>query len=343
MYQKPVFSQNISEQNSFDFLRLLFAFSVFVAHFGGLTSNKIYFPISSQMAVSGFFIISGFLITRSFYRSKNIWDYSLKRIRRIIPAYLLVVVICAVLLSVVSSLSFQDYFTSKTFLKYLVSNVSFLNFLQPILPEVFTTNPLPFVNGSLWTIKVELCLYAFLPIIALCLRKKPVFALIGFYVFSFLYSLLMNHLADSSGNSIYDFLQKQFPGQIRFFVSGAIILIYFDFIVKKRVKWFLPVSAGVFLTRYFFNNPIIDFLYPFSFAVLIVCCAYYFKRISILTKYGDFSYGFYLFHFPIIQIFVHFGILKENPVLLFLVCFVIIYSLSALSWHLLEKRMLKRS
>ena len=115
MYQKPIFSPNISGHNSFDFLRLLFAFSVFIAHFGGLTSNKIYFPISASMAVSGFFIISGFLITRSFYRSKNLLDYSLKRIRRVFPAYMLVVVVFAVLLSAVSLLSFQDYFTSKTF------------------------------------------------------------------------------------------------------------------------------------------------------------------------------------------------------------------------------------
>jgi len=342
MYQKPVFSSNISEHNSFDFLRLLFAFSVFVAHFGVLTSNKIYFPVSSPMAVSGFFIISGFLITHSFYRSKNLWDYSLKRIKRVVPAYLLVVVTFAVLLSMVSLLSFQDYFTSKTFSKYLISNVLFLNFLQPTLPEVFTANPLPFVNGSLWTIKVELCLYAILPLIALCSRKKPFFVFSVFYLLSFLYSLLMNYLADGSGNDIYGFLQRQFFGQIRYFISGAIILFYFDFIVKERVKYFLPIAAVVFLTKYFFSHWLVDFLYPFSFAVLIVFCAYYFKKISILTKYGDFSYGFYLFHFPVIQIMIHFGFFKENPVLLFVLCFFVILLFSVLSWHLLEKRVLKR-
>jgi peptidoglycan/LPS O-acetylase OafA/YrhL len=295
------------------------------------------------MAVSGFFIISGFLIMRSFYRSKNLWDYSLKRIKRIVPAYMSVVALCAVFLSTISSLSFHEYFSSNSFYKYFISNILFLNFLQPALPEVFTTNPLPFVNGSLWTIKVELCLYAVLPLIVFCLKKKPILPLAVFYILSLLYSFIMNSLADSSGNSFYNFLQRQFPGQLLYVVSGSIILFYFDFIVKQQVKYFLPASAFIFLIRYFVSNWTIELFYPFSFAVLIVCCAYYLKKLSILTKFGDFSYGLYLFHFPVIQVFVHFGILEENPVLLFIVCFTVIFSLSALSWHLLEKKALKRN
>ena len=162
------FSPNISLPNSFDFFRLLFAFSVFVGHFGVLTSyNTLWFPISPSMGVGGFFIISGFLITRSYYKSKNLLDYSLKRIRRIVPAYMLIVLVCAVFLSFLSSLPLQEYFSNKIFFKYLIANISFLNFIQPTLPEVFTHNLLPYVNGSLWTIKVEICLYAFVPVLVL--------------------------------------------------------------------------------------------------------------------------------------------------------------------------------
>jgi peptidoglycan/LPS O-acetylase OafA/YrhL len=336
------FSSEISKENSFDFLRLFFAFAVFVSHFSILTATKIYFPISSAMAVAGFFTISGFLIMRSFYRSKNIWDYFQKRIRRIVPAYLLIVVLCAFLFSFISSLSLNEYFTSKTFFKYLICNGLFLNFLQPTLPEIFITNALPFVNASLWTIKVELCLYAILPLIAVILKKKPIFVLVGIYIFAVLYSLFFNYLAEKTGNSTYEFLERQFPGQLRFFISGVIILFYFDFI-KNKLKWFLPIVAMVFIVRYFINISVIEFLFPISFAILIIFCAYYFKKLSIFTKFGDLSYGFYLFHFPVIQLFVHFGILKENPVLLFIACFAVIYFLSFLSWHFLEKRILKRS
>ena len=143
------FSADISKENSFDFFRLLFAFSVFVAHFGILTSHKIaWYPISSAMGVGGFFIISGFLITRSYYRSRSLADYTVKRIRRIVPAYMLVVIACAVFLSFLTSLSWQEYFTSKEFFKYLSANISFLNFIQPTLPEVFTNNLLPYINVS---------------------------------------------------------------------------------------------------------------------------------------------------------------------------------------------------
>jgi peptidoglycan/LPS O-acetylase OafA/YrhL len=336
------FSPNISKENGFDVLRLFFAFSVFIGHFGVLTPVHIYWPVSPSMGVAGFFIISGFLITRSYYRSSGFWDYAVKRIRRIVPAYFFIVIASALLLSFVSSLSLQEYFTSKDFYQYLAANLSFLNFIQPTLPGVFTDNLLPFVNGSLWTIKVELALYTFLPFLALFLKRKIGFVLFGTYMFSLLFYYFMSYLHDSSNNALYLILRRQFLGQIRFFVAGVIVLFYFDFIIERNIKWFLYPSVFIFLLRYVVQSWIIDCLFPLSFAVLIIWFAYYFGKLSVLSRYGDFSYGFYLFHFPIIQVFVHSGWFKENPVLLLLACFGSILLLSCLSWHLLEKHILKR-
>ncbi|MDR2840738.1 MAG: acyltransferase [Paludibacter sp.] len=337
------FSPQISNENSFDFLRLFFAFSVFVAHFGVVTSYKIYFPVSATMAVAGFFIISGFLITRSYYRSKNLIDFSLKRIRRIVPAYFLVVILCAVLLFFVSSLSFGDYFMSKHFFKYLIANSLFVNFVEPTLPGVFTENFCPqLVNGSLWTIKVELALYATVPFIAILLKKKKLLALLGIYLLSFVFSYTMFWIAEKYNNELFIMLQRQFVGQLKFFISGVILLFYFDFIIEKYDKIFFPVAAIIFLLRYFVSFWVIEFFYPIAFAIIIVWCAYKFKKLAIFTRAGDFSYGFYLFHFPIIQIFMYLGWFKDSPVLLFIVCFLTVYCLSGISWHLLEKRILRR-
>ena len=341
---KKVFSPDISNGNSFDFLRVFFAFSVFFAHFKELTGTAgsfIYWPISASMGVAGFFIISGFLITRSYYRSPNLLNYITKRVRRIVPAYFFVVVICAFSLSLVSSLSFQEYFTSKVFFKYLTANLAFLNFIQPTLPGVFSSNPFPFVNGSLWTIKIELALYAFVPLMIIFLKRKPVFVFICLYISSSLIRYGLGQLDNSSYSASIILLSRPLFGQVCFFVSGAILLFYFDFF-KKKIKWVLPLSIIVFTSKYFLSYWVIEFFYPLSFAILIISFAYCFKELAFISKYGDFSYGVYLYHYPIIQLFTHRECLRENPVLLFCICLGILVLLSWLSWHLLEKQFLKR-
>ena len=329
---REIFSPQVSEKNSFDFLRLLFAFSVFISHFGKLTHTKIYFPISAPMGVAGFFIISGFLVTQSYYRSSGIWNYCIKRIRRIVPAYLLIVIACAFGFSLISTLPLEEYFTSSTFYRYLIANMGFMNFIQPDLPGVFTKNVEPHVNGSLWTIKVELMVYAFIPIMAFFLRRKPVFVLTGLYILSFFVCYLFDH----SGKAIFGILK-----QIQFVVSGVLVLFYFDFF-KNKLKILLPIAIAVVLSRYFVHYLLINFLFPVAFAILIISFAYYVKQLAVISRYGDFSYGIYLFHYPVIQLCVHFGGTKIHPALLFIICFVPIVLLSVLSWHLLEKRMLKR-
>ena len=336
------FSSAISEKNCFDFLRFIFAFSVFCSHFCVSTGNNlIKWPISASMGVSGFFVISGFLIMKSYYRSSGLVDYGLKRIKRIFPAYMLTVVLCAFLFSFVSSLSFSDYFSSTTFYKYLFANLSFLNFIQPTLPGVFESNHLPYVNASLWTIKVELSLYAVVPLLVLFVKKKPIKLFVSVYILSFVFSWIMTYFSNKFDNSLLLLLRRQFLGQIIYFISGVILLFYFDQI-KTQTKWLVPVSILVVVLKYYFSFLLLDLFYPFCFTVLIIWFAYYFKKLSIFSKYGDCSYGFYLFHFPVIQLFIHFGWLKQNPVLLFVVCFCVILSLSYLSWHLLEKKFLKR-
>jgi hypothetical protein len=82
-----------------------------------------------------FFVVSGFLIARSYESSSSLKSYISKRIRRIVPAYLLVVFLCAILLSLVSTYSFREYFSNTQVYKYLFWNSIFLNFKAPWLPE----------------------------------------------------------------------------------------------------------------------------------------------------------------------------------------------------------------
>jgi hypothetical protein len=62
-------------------------------------------------------------------------------------------------LSLFSNISTSEYFRSPQLFKYFIVNVFFMNFLQPSLPGVFVENGSQAVNGSLWTIKLEIGFY----------------------------------------------------------------------------------------------------------------------------------------------------------------------------------------
>jgi peptidoglycan/LPS O-acetylase OafA/YrhL len=226
----------------------------------------------------------------------------------------------------------------------LAANLCFLNFIQPSLPGVFSYNIIPdVVNGSLWTLKVEVMLYIFVPLVVpFLVKRKSIFVFAGLYLFSFLFKYFMDYSYDNTGKTIYILLGKQFLGQIRFFISGAILLFYFDFF-KNKMKWIFPMAFLIFMARYFTLHWVFAFFYPLAFAVILITFAYYFKKLGAISKYGDLSYGIYLYHYPVIQLFVHLGWMKESPLLLFFTCLCLLVILSWLSWHLLEKRFLKRT
>jgi peptidoglycan/LPS O-acetylase OafA/YrhL len=129
----------------------LFAFIVLLVHshaISGQAELSFVSYLSSGLAVKSFFVISGFLITMSYEQTNNIQLYLSKRLRRILPAYVFVVAVSAFGLALLSNMPLNEYF-SLSWVKYLVSNLLFLNFLQPTLPGVFENNPLPAVNGAL--------------------------------------------------------------------------------------------------------------------------------------------------------------------------------------------------
>ena len=349
--KKSLLSSQLSYENNFDFLRFLFALSVVFGHYYVLTDRggDCFWPISSVMAVSGFFIISGFLITWSYYNNNDIKTYLKKRAKRIMPAYYTVVIVCALFFSLISLFPLKDYFCSTHFLKYLVANFSFMNFIEPQLPGVFTNNYFIVVNGALWTIKVEIALYLCVPLYCFLIRKRvnKGILLIFIYVMSMAFSKYCGFLYDKTGNNIYEILSRQFIGQLKYFISGAIILFYFD-TFRKYFKILFAAALIIFAVHYFnilsINslNLIVDILYPISFAVLIIGIAFNFKYLNNFGKYGDFSYGIYLIHYPVIQVLIHFKMHEYDFIFTLFLSIIITIILGILSWHLIEKRFLKR-
>ncbi len=330
--------------NNFDLLRLIFAFTVFILHMvilADISRLKFLFNyFSSYYSVVGFFIISGFLITQSYVKTTNNIQYLKKRVIRILPPYILVVILAFFLLSFISNYSLTEYFSHHLSLKYLIYNLLFLNFLQPCLPGVFTNNPVHCaVNGSLWTIKIEVMFYITLPVIVYFIEKNKQkykeFFLVILYVVSYFIYISSNY----SEHRIFLILSKQLPGQLTFFTSG-IILYYFNDFFRKNILIFLIPSILIFFLRNY--SPFIHFFFPMSFAIIIYYFAFGLKFLNGLIFFGDISYGIYIYHFPIVQLFVNWNFFsKYNSLLVVFLTIVLVITLSLISWHFFEKPLLK--
>lgn len=324
--------------NNFDFLRFLLAFIVIIGHIVRLSNVKILEPYAIFPIFTGFFCISGFLITISYNRTNNLKLFFKKRIRRILPAYTLVILSCAIGLSLVSDYSLKEYFNNSQFFKYILANLTFLNFVEPCLPGVFTSNVMCAVNGALWTIKIEVMFYLFVPLILFYLNKitqKHLF-LLGLYIFAVVYR---NILLSADGNYTA-MLARQLPGMLSYFACGIALYYYLDFF-KKHKNIFFIIGLLLFVGERLYGK--FEVFTPFATSAIIYYIAFSFSWLNNFAKFGDISYGIYIFHFPIIQLAVYFGFFERyNPFLIALCILIFVLLLGYLSWHLIEKPILDK-
>ena len=329
--------------NNFDLLRFVFAFIVFLVHsyvLSGADALSIFGKLlSSEIAVKSFFVVSGFLIFMSFENSSSIKSYFLKRARRIYPAYFMVVLLCAFLGGIFSSYSWGEY-SSLPVLKYITVNLVFLNFVQPNLPGLFESNALQAVNGALWTLKIEVMFYLFVPFAVMAFRKFGRFKMItALYFASILYTIVMADLASRTGLSLYVELQRQLPGQLAFFIAGAAGYYYLQYLAKYAM-WLVGLALLIFMFQAWLPWVAVE---PVALAIIVVYFACIFPCIGNFGKYGDFSYGMYIVHFPILQLLISYGLFKESPWLALGMAGLLIMMVAFLLWHLIEKPFLRKS
>lgn len=331
----------LPKRNNFDLLRFVFAVMVFAVHAYVLSGAAAlaWLPkvLSSELAVRCFFVVSGFLIFMSYERSAGLGPYFEKRLRRIYPAYMSIV-----LLSVVMGLFFTEfpvtkYLQSGVLYKYLVANLLFLNFLQPELPGVFGSNALSAVNGALWTLKIEVMFYVSVPLIVWLLRKTgKLSGLLLLYVGSLGYVQVLA-LLGQHGDGLYLELQRQLPGQLMYFVAGAGLYYYYKSFAKMAHMTAVCAVLGLMIDAWLG----LAVFHAAAIGVIVIYCAYVLPCLGNFGKYGDFSYGVYILHFPIIQCMVSMGWFENEPWISFGFAACLTLALSFLLWHGVEKPALK--
>jgi peptidoglycan/LPS O-acetylase OafA/YrhL len=327
-------------RNNFDTVRLFLAMAVVLGHlmwilpgdYGLLETIISHFD--GTKAVDCFFVVSGFLIFRSFRRSKSHWDYWGNRARRIYPALVAVIVATVLWGAVVTTVSPKEYFGSTT-LNYLIYNLLFMSFKQNTLPGVFETAQIHNLNGALWTLKIEAMFYASVPLIAYLGRRVLRFEILAIilYLLSVVFKVVLLHLAATRHMPVYENWSNQLPGQLSFFMAGA-LLEYCSEGFRRHASIYLGIAVLGLVVNAKLG---VYALYPASLAVVVIYACDVLPYLGNISKYGDFSYGLYVSHFPILLSFSALSVLSENLVLRAVVALVTCLLYAGLSWHLIEK------
>jgi peptidoglycan/LPS O-acetylase OafA/YrhL len=278
------------------------------------------------MILPMFFALSGFLVAGSLTRSKTIVSFLYLRVIRIFPALVVEVTLSAIVLgSLFTTHTFADYVRDGEFRRY------FLNIFGDIhytLPGVFSGNPLPSqVNAQLWTIPYELKCYIVAALVGLVgIRRRR-----GL----FLFSVLALQLVIAQRMLVYGILKTAVPGNVLVlcFLFGVTIYLYRD---KVYYSGKIALFAGALCLGLLYSS------YGGYFVALPV--AYITVYLGLqnpknfgLPRGGDYSYGIYLYGFPIQQAVAALGEWTHSAAVNLILSLPVIAMVASLSWHLVER------
>lgn len=330
--------------NNFDFLRVLAALLIAFSHSYALLNQYGREPFmlasnhhydGSFIALGIFFAISGFLITKSVVNSTSLLQYAWKRFLRIQPLLIVVTLLSIFIIGpLFTDLKLGSYFSRFDTYTYL-RNIFPATGIQFGLPGVFAHNlKEDGVNGSLWTLIVEERLYIFTAIVFLLHRKYKKL----YIAFIVLYNLLYvwnNNVAHFSSSNILNG-QSAFYALV-FLNAGIFYLSGFDF--KNKTSW-LHVLIALILLLVSLYFPALYYFQLIFIPLLVILFAYLKLPTNKAGRYGDFTYGIYIFSFPVQQMMIAVSKGNMEPLQLFAYTAAICLPLAILSWHLLEKKML---
>jgi peptidoglycan/LPS O-acetylase OafA/YrhL len=347
----------------FDFLRVVLAVSVvaghtpYVATGGGIESDQMWIIWFPQFAILVmFFALSGFLIAASGLRL-SVKEFLINRGMRIIPALAVEIVLSALILGpIFTTLPLFEYFTNAGTYRYFTNVFGLVNY---VLPGVFSGNPAPEVNSSLWTVPFEYGCYAVMAgIMILGLLRRPALIVLGAGV------LVGFGLAlDIAGYAAS-------PAQLPAGVTGTLHDKIFSTALFLGRGAKLPVACLLGIAIYLYRYRI-----PYDGRILTACCALClgaallgpaawmtqpvlnafiapalvyitaFLGVSTLPRLplfsrGDYSYGIYLYGFPMQQV-VKVWLPHASLLVQFAAALLLITLFAAFSWHWIEKPILK--
>jgi peptidoglycan/LPS O-acetylase OafA/YrhL len=339
--------------NNFDLIRLLAALQVAMVHI--ITHLQpsvpgvavIDFALRLFPGVPVFFVISGFLISRSFEQASSLKQYCRNRCLRIFPAMwiCLLVSVGAMMVCGASSIG------AATTTDWLVWWAAQMSAFQSYWPQYLQSFGVGQLNPSLWTIPVELEFYLLLPGIYSLLRLRERRGSV--LLLTLLTASLAIRIACADGrvmdrNGYSRYVLITIVPHLWMFLYGVLAQRHWQTLrhwVINKVHWWLlayllvrVIAARLRLALGGLEiNPIL--LLPLSGLVMSGAMSARALSRSVLHD-NDISYGTYIYHMPTVNVIVQIG----APSGAWSVATALAVSLGAavLSWKYIEKPFLRR-
>lgn len=331
-----------NRKNNFNIIRWMALVMVMYGHQFVLLGKEA--PIFLGVPIHGvgvriLFLISGYLVMKSYENNDNCRLYFLKRIVRIFPTLIFVTLITVFISMFFTTIMLGDYF------KYSASFILHNILLSPKfdLPGVFAENYYPIaVNGSLWTLPIEVLCYFLIPILfKLSKSKYKEIILITCWGIGIIIAILMEF---GRINSMWIFWGTDWIGAwkiaIYFIIGGIIACLKVEKIFHLQIASLLLIILIGFNINY--QNILIFIMLPYIFLSFALSDKPLFYK--FMNKI-ECSYGMYLWGFFVQQSLIYVICIKQGEEIsvsaMFMLSFCISLVLSFITYYLLENPMKK--
>ncbi len=327
------------KSDNFLLLRFIAASMVIYGHAPAITGHPLPADVfiwlnwgtySGSIAVDVFFVVSGFLVTGSFLRNPQLADFAWARAIRIVPGYAFCLLLSAFVLGAVfTNLPSRDYFQHPDTLGYIWRNLKFDIFLQWQLPGVFARNPASdVVNGSIWTLPAEVRMYVLVATMGVigALSWRVLFNVMALGMLA----LAVLYPDQTPMSNPHEYLRLA-----ALFVAGAFCYVNRDRIPMNG-SLLLAFAGMAWIGR---STP----AFPFLFAAAEVAFVFWFAYDTHwrgFNRFGDYSYGIYLWGYPAQQVVAALAGDTHNHINA-IGGFLIALALAIVSWHLVEQPALR--
>lgn len=295
----------------------------------------------SRLGVFMFFIISGFLVANSLWNSNSIKSFFWKRFLRIFPALAVVLFLATFVLGPLTSTStLKEYFTRPSTYHYVLGGLSLYD-TQYSLPGVFKTNPRTGVNGPLWTLPYEWTCYILLVCLMIPLKKRRILGTALVIVFLMGLRFLIGRYQIFQVINFLNLDSRQLLLFGALFFSGALGLELRKYLSFRPIISILLVLAVCFLSYLNKNATFYFVLLVVPYLTLSLAGAPLSQKILTWFSNVDYSYGLYIYAYPVGQTIIHYfhKYLSVPSLIILTIVFTLPFAMA--SWYLIEKPALR--
>lgn len=337
------------KDNCFDLIRYYAAFAIMLLHFTGyyFIETHEYSSMEYKMAqilrkiptsappVIIFFCLSGFLGMASLSANSNIKVFIKKRVLRLYPSLWICTLINIISIFIICGKNINV----RQFLIWIVTQVfGFAN-----TPDFFKSKASGSINGTLWTILVQMQLYLIIVFLYKFRERIKLYGWISILSLCAAANILCRLISDKlSGNGIIcKLIERSFIPYLVFVITGVIIYLYFDCFIKY-VRKFWPlalliiiiISSGLLPDYGYYAGVVTILMTSFLFMSLGYC-------ITLRLGY-DISYELFLYHWIVLNLVIHFDLFNKFPMFICLCIFTLGSIFLAVIGHRLNDMIIKK-